>query len=561
MSLEYNFNNKTHNKSTSQTHKKSIILEFSKYNGSIFEMKSTDVDYIEIGACDWDVMPQTHSHLRGIVVEPIKLYLNNIPHNDNVKKCNCAISDKIEQGNMYYIPPSIIETNSIVNCFRGMNKLNSYHMGHQSQNLTEFVEKESCEVITYFTLLNRYDITYVDFLKIDTEGNDCTIINNILDELHLYPNYILPRYIYFENNGLTSLQDRNETMYRLHKNGYVHVSTLDDNTLMYNCTTHYLKQLQYHNISLPVDDILRDNSDNFFQDVHSYMTYGQIDLFKNILNINVVNDAQLSNIIWTTQEIADYNKFLQYSTDNPSTKLINVVHGGGFIFNTLLNISNLNIMVKSFNDYTNLRNNYKNNICLFIGKYKCKEMLMKNIFVHREQNYKMLSSNFLMLNGFLECNPQAVKTTYMELCNNYSIDLYGYDSPLGWSDVFETTNIQDNVLSKYKFMLHLKGNGYLCNSVICALMVGMPIIMSRDVYINTLYYQFIPQELIILCDNNNICSITSSEVLSSLHYAINMSDSDYLELSKKIYIHGTFFREYYDFELKHLYHFMNNLSN
>jgi hypothetical protein len=538
-----------------------VILEFSKYNGSTFEKTETDVDYIEIGACDWDIMSQTHSNLRGIVVEPIKLYLNKIPHNDNVKKCNCAISDTLEQGNMYYIPPHIIETNSIISHFRGMNKLNSYHMGHESNNLTEFVIKESCEVITYFTLLDRYGVTYVDFLKIDTEGNDCTIINNILDELHLHPNYILPRYIYFENNCLTSLERRTDTIHRLYQNGYVHISTIDDNTLMYNCTTHYLKNLQQCNISLPVDNILHHKSDNFFQDVHSYMTYGQVDLFRNILNISVVNDPQLSNIIWTTQDINDYTNFLQYSTNNPSIKLINVVHGGGFIFNNLLNISNLNLMVKSFTDYKHLIDNHKHNICLFIGKYKCKELLLNNIFVHREQNYKRLSSNFLMLNGFFNINPEAVKSTYIQLSQHYSIDLYGYDSPLGWADIFENTIVHDNILSKYKFMLHLKGNGYLCNSVICALMVGMPIIMSRDVYINTLYYQFIPQELIILCDNNNINSITSSEVIPSLEYAINMSDTDYLELSKKLYIHGTFFREYYDFELKHLYHFMNNLAN
>jgi hypothetical protein len=91
-------------------------------------------------------------------------------------------------------------------------------------------------------------------------------------------------------------------------------------------------------------------------------------------------------------------------------------------------------------------------------------------------------------------------------------------------------------------------------------MVGMPVIISKDVYVNTLYSQFIPKDLVILIDNNNIGSITPSEVIPVLEDVLKMSYNDYYNLSKKIYIHSTFFREYYNFELEHLYYFMNHLN-
>jgi hypothetical protein len=283
------------------------------------------------------------------------------------------------------------------------------------------------------------------------------------------------------------------------------------------------------------------------------MTYGQIDLFINHLNLDVTKELKKSNIIWTTQEVTDYEKYY-----DKNKSLVNIVHGGGFIYSELLLKPKLNLIVKSINDYLFLKQQNTNNIGLFVGKYKSQEKMMIEIYNYRQNNFKKLDK-FLMLNGFFNFNADAVKNTYYKLKKVYSIDLFGYDSELGWTDVLNNSPIENNVLSKYKFYLHLKGNGYLCNSVICAMMVGMPVIMSKDVYVNTLYSQFIPKELVILCDNDNITQINENELIPKLDYAISMSDEEYLELSKKVYVHSTFFREYFNFELKHLYYFMNNL--
>jgi hypothetical protein len=530
-----------------------IVLSIDEYDG-LNTNEINSYDYMEIGTCDWDVLSMTKPKLKGFIIEPIKMYLHNIPNNPNAIKINCAISDENKEDYMHYIPPNVIQENKIVDCFRGMNKLGEYHMGAVSNNLTNFVVKEKCEVLTYFTLLNKYNIKYIDLLKIDTEGHDCKIINNILDNLKNNPDYILPRYIYFENNGLTPLQLRTETIQRLYTYGYVHIFTKDDNTFMYNCTTFLLKQLEYNNIKLPREnELINTNLIHFMQDAHSYIEYGQKDLFKNILNLNVTNNVNETNIIWTTQDINNHEEYLSYNKP-----MINIIHGGGFIYSELLKkYKDLNILVKSIKDYNYLIN--KHNIGLFIGKYKCQEKLMIDIFNLRQKTFKNLPNKFLMLNGFLKYNPESVKKSYEILKKKYEIHLYGYDSELGWANIINNYDLNNNVLSKYKFMLHLKGNGYLCNSVIFSMMVGLPIIMSKDVYYQTLYCQFIPRDLIILFDNENILSVTPNEIIPSLEYALNMSDDNYYILSKKIFIHGTFFREYYNFELEHLYSFMNNL--
>ena len=119
-----------------------------------------------------------------------------------------------------------------------------------------------------------------------------------------------------------------------------------------------------------------------------------------------------------------------------------------------------------------------------------------------------------------------------------------------------TDKSENHPLLKYKYYLHLKGIGYLCNSVICAFMAGIPIIITRENYIKNLYYQFIPEELLIFIDNYNVNQLTLSEVEVGIQSAINLSELEYRALSKKCYIHGTYFRKYYMDEIKNVQNYI-----
>jgi hypothetical protein len=65
-------------------------------------------------------------------------------------------------------------------------------------------------------LVERYDVESVELLKIDTEGHDCVIINNILNST----NEVLPKKIWFEANELTNIKFIEKTVKRLEVFGY-----------------------------------------------------------------------------------------------------------------------------------------------------------------------------------------------------------------------------------------------------------------------------------------------------------------------------------------------------
>ena len=70
-------------------------------------------------------------------------------------------------------------------------------------------------MITWGRLIERYDVESVDLLKIDTEGHDCIIVNNILNS-----NKVLPNKIWFEANELTNPKFVEKTVRRLESFGY-----------------------------------------------------------------------------------------------------------------------------------------------------------------------------------------------------------------------------------------------------------------------------------------------------------------------------------------------------
>ena len=85
----------------------------------------------------------------------------------------------------------------------------------KDRNLEHIYKKSECKCLTWNSIVDIYDIKYVEYLKIDTEGHDCFIINNILDS-----DIILPKKILFENNILSDENHVNSTLERLKKYGY-----------------------------------------------------------------------------------------------------------------------------------------------------------------------------------------------------------------------------------------------------------------------------------------------------------------------------------------------------
>lgn len=179
-------------------------------------------DFIEIGTSDFDTLLETTTNKIGISIEPLKYYLDNLPNNDKVIKVNCAISDIDFETDIFWISPDDIKKYNLPNWLRGCNSIINPHPTAIKEldkvNLSQIYKTSKCKCITWITLVNTYDITSVNLLKIDTEGHDCKIIKNIL-----YSNTILPDEILFEYNVLTNENEFKNTMDLLIINGYYEI--------------------------------------------------------------------------------------------------------------------------------------------------------------------------------------------------------------------------------------------------------------------------------------------------------------------------------------------------
>lgn len=143
--------------------------------------------FLEIGSCDFDNLNYlSHYGWKGVIVEPIAKYLDNIIRLDNIQYINAAITDKDGISNMYVAPDHITQKDPD---YKGMSTLYK----NSNSNLTEVVEVKT---MTFDTLFNITDITEIDYLKIDTEGYDGVILKSFpWDRIH-------PKYIKFESRHI-----------------------------------------------------------------------------------------------------------------------------------------------------------------------------------------------------------------------------------------------------------------------------------------------------------------------------------------------------------------------
>ena len=124
--------------------------------------------FVEIGVCDFDTLePLLKNGWEGYFVEPIKKYADKITHN----MTNCAISSYNGAMKMYLSK----DTNQ-------WSKGISHAVNQQGEKLLEkagnqkyYDRKIEVNCYTLQTYLKRNNITYIDYLKVDTEGHEMDI--------------------------------------------------------------------------------------------------------------------------------------------------------------------------------------------------------------------------------------------------------------------------------------------------------------------------------------------------------------------------------------------------
>lgn len=141
--------------------------------------------FVDIGTSDFDTrVREINNEEKILLVEPLFYYLRNLPDGNGIFKANFAISDKNDFGKIYYVKSEIIKEYGLPNWFRGCNSLN-----HKHPTVLKFLNKlnkpetlisvEETRIISFRKLIEIYGIKSIESLKIDTEGHDSVILNDV----------------------------------------------------------------------------------------------------------------------------------------------------------------------------------------------------------------------------------------------------------------------------------------------------------------------------------------------------------------------------------------------
>lgn len=193
-----------------------------------------DYNFIEIGTSDFGTLiEQATDETVGLSIEPINIYLNRLPNKKNVTKVNCAVSDKDGKVPLYYVSPEDINKYHLPSWLKGCNSIINPHPSTQKvleeKNLQEILKTAEVDCYCWKTLVEKYKISSVDFLKIDTEGHDCYILDNIIESnLNIFP-----KRIKFENNILSDKAFVQMTLDKLINLGYKIINGGEDVVLEY----------------------------------------------------------------------------------------------------------------------------------------------------------------------------------------------------------------------------------------------------------------------------------------------------------------------------------------
>jgi FkbM family methyltransferase len=177
-------------------------------------------NFIEIGTSDFSTLIEETSSGTGLSFEPLSIYLENLPNRENVIKSNCAVSNKDGYTDVYWIHPDDIKKYDLPDWLRGCNSIFEPHPTAVTElsirNLMSIYKKDRCEIISWDTLIKKYSVDSIDYLKIDTEGHDHIILDSMLSSSA----NILPIKILFESNILTSDQNTENILNKLTQRGY-----------------------------------------------------------------------------------------------------------------------------------------------------------------------------------------------------------------------------------------------------------------------------------------------------------------------------------------------------
>lgn len=168
-------------------------------------MNTGNLDFLEIGCSigtgpSYQKLKRQYNHdfifmtsigdrvsedIYGFSIDPVKDYLDHFITSSSVNKINCAISSNNEEADIFYVPvQDAIENNlhswiiGCANLYRPDEKL----IKHLEENkCLHLLKKDSIPVLDINYFINFYGIDAIEYLKIDTEGQDYKILSSLFN--------------------------------------------------------------------------------------------------------------------------------------------------------------------------------------------------------------------------------------------------------------------------------------------------------------------------------------------------------------------------------------------
>ena len=162
--------------------------------------------FVEIGVCDFDTLePLLKNGWEGYFVEPIKKYADKITHNMS----NCAISSYNGAMKMYLSKGTDEWSKGI-----------SHAVKQQGEKLLEYGGNykylDRVVVVPCMTLesyLKKNNITYIDYLKVDTEGHEMDIFEGY--NWSVKPTFMKVEHFHIDDEKLSKMfQEQGYITYR-----------------------------------------------------------------------------------------------------------------------------------------------------------------------------------------------------------------------------------------------------------------------------------------------------------------------------------------------------------
>ncbi len=194
-------------------------------------------NFIEIGSSSYDTLLESaDDNTIGLTVEPMQEHLDKLPNKPNIKKINAAIGDTQGQLDIYFFSPENIAKYNLGAWVNGCNMIGKPHPLHlfeiQQRNLpSNIIEKKQVPVITINDLFTQNDVTYIDYLKIDTEGYDTIIMYMYLEYIEKNPQCKAKK-IQFESGRWVDQSDVSQIINRCTQLGYKLIQTGEDTILI-----------------------------------------------------------------------------------------------------------------------------------------------------------------------------------------------------------------------------------------------------------------------------------------------------------------------------------------